>query len=62
MAKKSKPRNGPKVILNPDVADDCDEDLGSPIPDDDGWVYLKRNAKAQEDQRAKKPAGKKRPR
>lgn len=57
MAKKRKPQ----IILDPDLAED-DDGPSSPIPDDDGWVYLQRQAKAQEEQRAKKPTGKKRPR
>lgn len=56
MAKKPK-----QIILDPDLADD-DDGPNSPIPDDEGWVYLHRTAKAQEEQRAKKPAGKKRSR
>jgi hypothetical protein len=45
MAKRARKRRParPGVILNPDVADDQDDDpptMG--IPDDDGWVYLKR--------------------
>lgn len=59
MAKKSKPQ----IILDPDLAED-EDGPASTIPDDDGWVYLQRKAQAQsqEEQRAKKPAGKKRPR
>ena len=56
MAKKTKPR----LVLDPDLADD-DDGPGSPIPDDDGWVYLKRQKPDQEEQRGKKPPGKKRP-
>lgn len=57
MAKK-KP---PKVILNPDVADDDDvPTLG--VPDEDGWVYLQRTRKQEQEQHAKKPDPKKRPR
>jgi len=53
MAKKPKP----KVVLDPDLVDD-DDGIGSPIPDDDGWVYLKRSQPAQEEQRAKSPPAK----
>jgi hypothetical protein len=57
MAKKTKPQ----IILDPDLAED-DDGPSSPIPDDDGWVYLQRKAKSQEEQRGKEPARKKRPR
>lgn len=54
-------RPRPQVILNPDVADDDDvPTLG--VPDEDGWVYLKRRKQQEQEQRAKKPKPKKRPR
>lgn len=56
---KQKP---PKVILNPDVADDEDDVPTLGVPDDDGWVYLKRTKQEEQEQRGKKPKPKKRPR
>lgn len=47
--KRTKKPARPKVILNPGIVDDSDEDpptLG--IPDEDGWVYLKRTDKPKE--------------
>lgn len=57
MAKKP-----PKVILNPDVADDEDDVPTLGIPDADGWVYLQRKRTQEQDKRGKKPEPKKRPR
>jgi|LakMenEpi03Aug12_release.lakeMendotaPanAssembly.Ray.scaffolds.fasta_scaffold916217_2 hypothetical protein len=42
MAKK--PAKRPQVILSPDVSDDDDVPVMG-VPDEDGWVYLKRSAK-----------------
>lgn len=51
MAKK--PPKRPAVILNPDV-DDADDDVPTlAVPDLDGWVYLKRSKKPQEEARGK---------
>ena len=48
------PRRRPKVILNPDVDGD-DEDVPTlATPDLDGWVYLKRSKKPQEEARGDK--------
>jgi hypothetical protein len=45
MAKRSR-----KVILNPDIDDDSDDEPPTMCtPDDDGWVYLKRSAKPPKD-------------
>lgn len=49
MARRKHAKRPPNVILNPGIVDDSDEDpptLG--IPDEDGWVYLKRSAKPKE--------------
>lgn len=56
------PKKPPKVILNPDVADDSDDVPIMGTPDEDGWVYLKRQQRKDAEQRAKKPKPKKRPR
>ena len=61
MARKEPKRpQRPKVILNPDVIDDSEDDMPTlGIPDDDGWVYLKRSAKPKEGkERGKKGRGK----
>lgn len=50
--KRGKRPPRPKIVLNPGIADDCDDDppcMGA--PDDDGWVYLKRAAKPKEGKR-----------
>jgi hypothetical protein len=58
--KQPKRPHRPKVILNPDVIDDSDDDVPTLCtPDDDGWVYLKRCAKPKEGkERGKKGRGK----
>ena len=54
MAKR--PAKPPKVILNPDLADDDDDTPTLAVPDDDGWVYLQRkqgeDAKQKRDTKA----------
>lgn len=56
MAKKPRP----KVILNPDVAYDSDDVPIMGTPDEDGWVYLKRQRKQEQETRGKEPKPKKR--
>jgi hypothetical protein len=60
MAKRSKAKQTPpRFILNPDLADDSDEDppvMGT--PDDDGWVYLNRSQKPKEGEQRAKSKGK----
>lgn len=38
MARQRKPK--PKAVILPPEYDDIDEDTGSVMPDDDGWVTL----------------------
>lgn len=57
MAKRARKRRRPArpgVILNPNIADDDDDPPTMGIPDDDGWVYLKRTeAKGGKEKRRK---------
>lgn len=57
MAKRPARRRSPKVVLNPDVADDSDDVPIMGTPDEDGWVYLKRSAKPKEGMRGKDARG-----
>lgn len=55
-ARKRRRPARPGVILNPDVADDSDDDpptMG--VPDDDGWVYLKRTEAKGGTEKRRKP-------
>ena len=61
MARKPAKRS-PKVILNPDVSDDSDDVPVMAVPDDDGWVYLKRSGKKLPEEQRGKEAKRKRKR
>lgn len=52
---KPKPATQPPVDVSPfDESDEEDEVAGGGIPDDDGWVHLKRKEAQREDKKPKR--------
>jgi len=59
---RTKPKPTPEaVILPPELDDDDDEFAGGGIPDDDGWVHLKRKEAQREDEAKPKRRSARRP-
>lgn len=60
MAKRPRRHQRKRVILSPEIVDDSDEEVhGGGIPDDHGWVYLKRKeARDGKQERRRKPGRK----
>lgn len=58
--KASQPRKTQAVILPPELDDD-EEQAGGGIPDDDGWIYLRKGVKEKasgEEKPRRKPSRK----
>ena len=54
MGRDKPPAKTEAVILPPELDDDDEECGGGGIPDDDGWVHLKRKEAQLEDEKPKR--------